>query len=284
MQLERRRAADAIAFLEQNLLRQPSLTEVADVLGVSPYHFQRSFRRMTGVSPKRFLQFLTLESAKPLLEEAHSVLDTAFALGLSGSARLYDHFVSLEGVTPGEFKARGDGLALRWGVHPSVFGRVFIATTPRGICQLAFCASANAAAEREDLHQSWPRATLIEDPDATRDCAEALFERTPPRAFHLHLPGSNLQIQVWKALLRIAPGSLCSYQQLARACGAPASWRAVGNAVARNPVAVLIPCHRVIRKTGDFGAYRWGSPRKRALIAWEQARSAAPRPGAPMPR
>jgi len=276
MQLERRRAARAISYLEQNLQRQPSLTEVAHALGVSPWHFQRSFRRMAGVSPKRFLQFLTLESAKPLLEDTHSVLDAALTLGLSGPARLYDHFVSLEGVTPGEFKARGRGLAIRCGVHESAFGRVFVATTPRGICQLSFTDSPDARAEREALRASWPEATLIEDPAATRDCTAALFQRAPRRAFHLHLQGSNLQIQVWKALLRIAPGSLWSYQQLARACGVPNGWRAVGQAVARNPVAVLVPCHRVIRKTGDFGAYRWGRPRKRALIAWEQAQVAAP--------
>jgi AraC family transcriptional regulator of adaptative response/methylated-DNA-[protein]-cysteine methyltransferase len=270
------RVAKAIAYLEQNLTCQPNLSELSAELRVSPFHLQRTFRRMAGISPKRFLQFLTLESGKRLLEQPRSVLDTAYELGLSGSARLHDHFVTLEGVTPGEFKARGGGLEIRWGIHSSVFGRVFIAKTERGICRVSFLGSASGDSERAELRSSWPGATITRDVAATESIASELFVSGAPtdEPIQLFVPGSNLQIQVWRALLRIPSDALWSYQQVAQAAGVPTAWRAVGNAIAKNPVAYLIPCHRVIRKTGEFGAFRWGPARKRTLIAWDLSSSA----------
>ena len=271
------RVAEAIAYLEQHLTHQPNLSDLSAELQISPYHLQRTFRRMAGISPKRFLQFLTLESGKRLLEQPRSVLDTAYELGLSGSARLHDHFVTLEGVTPGEFRAQGSGLEIRWGIHSSVFGNVFIAKTQRGICRVSFLGSASADAELAELQSSWSGAAIARDAAATESIASQLFVpgASPDGPFQLLVPGSNLQIQVWRALLRIPSDTLWSYQQVAQAAGVPNACRAVGNAIAKNPVAYLIPCHRVIRKTGEFGAFRWGHARKRTLIAWDLSASAA---------
>ena len=277
MQADFSRVAKAIAYLERNLTRQPNLSELSAELRISPFHLQRTFRRMAGISPKRFLQFLTLESGKRLLEQPRSVIDAAYELGLSGSARLHDHFVTLEGVTPGEFRAKGDGLEIRWGIHSSVFGRVFIATTERGICRVSFLGSASADSELAELRSSWPGATIARDAAATESIASELFVSKDPthEPFQLFVPGSNLQIQVWRALLRIPLDALWSYQQVAQTAGVPTAWRAVGRAISKNPVAYLIPCHRVIRKTGEFGAFRWGPARKRTLIAWDLSSSAA---------
>ena len=271
------RVAKAISYLEQNLTDQPSLSDLSAELDVSPYHLQRMFRRMAGISPKRFLQFLTLESGKRLLEEPRSVLDTAYELGLSGPARLHDHFVNLEGVTPGEFRARGSGLEIKWAVHPTLFGSVFIATTERGICRISFPPATSVDSEISQLQLHWPGAAVSHDAAATESIASKLFVSEVPadKPFHLFVRGSNFQIQVWKALLRIPQGTLWSYQQLAQAAGVPTAWRAVGHVVSENPVAYLIPCHRVIRKTGAFGAFRWGRARKRSLIAWDLSSSVA---------
>jgi len=271
------RVAEAIIYLERNLTRQPNLSDLSAELRISPFHLQRTFRRMAGISPKRFLQFLTLESGKRLLEQPRSVLDAAYDLGLSGSARLHDHFVALEGVTPGEFRAQGDGLEIRWGIHSSVFGRVFIATTERGICRLSFLGSASGDSELAALRSSWPGAAIARDAAATESIASELFvsSASVDEPFQLFVRGTNLQIQVWRALLRIPSDSLWSYQQVAQAADVPTAWRAVGRAISENPVAYLIPCHRVIRKTGEFGEYRWGQVRKRTLIAWDLSSSAA---------
>jgi AraC family transcriptional regulator of adaptative response/methylated-DNA-[protein]-cysteine methyltransferase len=271
------RVAEAIAYLEQNLTRQPNLSDLSAELRISPYHLQRTFQRMAGISPKRFLQFLTLESGKRLLEQPRSVLDAAYELGLSGSARLHDHFVTLEGVTPGEFRAQGGGLEIRWGIHSSVFGRVFIARTTRGICRVSFLGSDPADAELAELRSSWPGAAIVGDAAATESIAGQLFVSATPadKPLQLFVPGSNLQIQVWRALLRIPSDALWSYQQVAEAASVPTACRAVGRAIAKNPVAYLIPCHRVIRKTGEFGGFRWGKARKRTLIAWDLSASAA---------
>jgi AraC family transcriptional regulator of adaptative response/methylated-DNA-[protein]-cysteine methyltransferase len=276
MQADYSRVAEAIAFLEQNLTRQPNLSDLSAELRISPYHLQRTFRRMAGISPKRFLQFLTLESGKRLLEQPRSVLDAAYELGLSGSARLHDHFVTLEGVTPGEFRAQGGGLEIRWGVHSSVFGQVFIAKTGRGICRVSFLGSDSADAELAELRSSWPAAEISRDMPATEAIARQLFVSGAPAdgPIQLFVPGSNLQIQVWRALLRIPSDALWSYQQVAEAAGVPTACRAVGGAIAKNPIAYLIPCHRVIRKSGDFGGFRWGQARKRTLIAWDLSSSA----------
>lgn len=270
--------ARALHYLGDHFLRQPSLEELSAHVGMSRFHFQRLFSRWAGVSPKRFLQFLTLEHAKGLLLQSEPVLHTAFASGLSGPARLHDLFISTEGVTPGEFKSRGLALQIAYGVHPTPFGPALFARTERGLCHLAFldseCGTAIDAAV-DGLRTEWPDAVLAEEPEETAALAQAIFypgNTSPPAApLSLFLKGTNYQIKVWTALLRIPSGSVTTYGGLAKALGAPKSARAVGSAVAKNPIAFLIPCHRVIRGIGAFGEYRWGAVRKRAIIGWEAA-------------
>jgi AraC family transcriptional regulator of adaptative response/methylated-DNA-[protein]-cysteine methyltransferase len=268
------RITEAIQFLERNVSRQPGLEELATALKLSPFHCQRLFRRWAGVSPKRFLQFLTVAHAKRLLDQSQSVLNTAYATGLSGPARLHDHFVSLEAVTPGEYKHKGSGLYIRYGVHPSPFGPMFLAVTQRGICALAFVADTqDVGRELAALEHNWNSAAIHEDRTATEAVAARVFacEVNPHRPLKLLVKGSNFQIQVWKALLAIPPGWLCSYRQIAYLIDQPAAFRAVGQAISANPVGYLIPCHRVIRGMGTLGGYRWGTTRKQALLAWEAA-------------
>lgn len=267
------RVAAAIRFIEGNFPGQPTLGEVASALGLSPFHFQRLFQRWAGVSPKRFLQFLTTEYAKRLLDQSMSVLDTTYEVGLSSPARLHDHFVSLEAVTPGEYKRRGAGLRIRYGTHPSPFGPILLAVTERGICWLSFLSGKSDDIDLASLQQFWKGAEFSADNAGTRTIAERIFARRDNEEGTLRLlaGGTNFQINVWKALLRIPSGFLCSYDQVARAMGNPSASRAVGKALASNPVGYLIPCHRVIRKVGIPGSYRWGETRKRALIAWEAA-------------
>jgi len=270
--------AKALQYLEENFLRQPPLEEIAANAGMSKFHFQKLFTRWAGVSPKRFLQFLTLEHAKGLLLESEPVLHTALASGLSGPARLHDLFISTEGVTPGEFKTRGLALQITFGIHPTPFGPGLFAQTDRGVCHLAFLDSSGGATKREAveaLRAEWPGAILAEAPEETRELAQAIFNpgntSPPPAPLSLFLKGTNYQIKVWTALLRIPPGAVTTYGGLAKALGAPKSARAVGSAVGKNPVAYLIPCHRVIRGMGAIGEYRWGSVRKKAILGWEAA-------------
>ena len=268
------RIAHAIRFIERNLTGQPGLPELATELGLSMFHLQRLFQRWAGVTPKRFLQFLTVEYAKHLLEQAHSVLDTSLETGLSSPGRLHDHFVTLEAVTPGEYKRQGEGLDIGYGIHPSPFGSMFLAVSQRGIVRLAFVAdAADTATERYALQNAWSCARLTPDQAATAAVAGRIFDRSGQvdAPLSVLVKGSNFQIQVWKALLQIPAGSLCSYEQLAKAIARPAACRAVGQALAANPVAYLIPCHRVIRSLGTVGGYRWGAARKQALLAWEAA-------------
>lgn len=257
---------------------QPSLEELAGVAGISPYHFQRLFTRWVGISPKRFVQFLTLDHAKRLLAENQSVLDTALDVGLSGPSRLHDLFVACEAMTPGEYKAEGAGLTIRWGLHDSPFGRALVGSTERGVCWLTFADRADAADALAEFEAAWPAARLVEDAEATRDVAARAFgweggwRKAGDEPLRLLLKGTNFQVKVWEALLRIPSGAVVSYEDVARAIGQPTAQRAVGAAVGRNPVCVLIPCHRVIQKSGIIHNYRYGVPRKRALLAWEQAR------------
>ncbi|HXH02403.1 MAG TPA: methylated-DNA--[protein]-cysteine S-methyltransferase [Candidatus Competibacteraceae bacterium] len=262
----------AIRLLQGRVQEQPDLGWLAQQLHLSPYHLQRLFQRWAGVSPKRFLQFLTVEHAKRLLAESHSVLETSLAVGLSGPSRLHDHFVALEAVTPGEYKQGGAGLTLRYGVHDSPFGPIFLALSERGVCALEFLGGDEPEAALAELARQWPQARLLADASATAAVADRLFAGPPQAPLTVQVRGSNFQIQVWKALLAIPPGQVTSYQELARALGRPGAARAVGQAVAANPVAYLIPCHRVIQAIGLPGGYRWGTPRKQALLAWEAAR------------
>lgn len=265
------RVASAIEYIQENIRRQPELEEVAEHVHLSPYHFQRLFSRWAGVSPKRFLQALTVEHAKQLLDESLPLLEISDQLGLSSSSRLHDHFVNLEGVTPGEYKEQGADLEIVYGVAETPFGFAFVANSKRGVCRLAFLGNEDPSDEVRRLEAIWSKASLVENPDAIRKISDAVFSNTrkPDRPLSLLVSGTNFQINVWRALLNVPSGSVISYAQLASGIGRPGSARAVGNAVGANPVAFLIPCHRVIHASGKLDGYRWGSTRKRAMIAWE---------------
>ena len=271
-----RRIEKAIEFLAANYQSQPSLNEVARSASLSEFHFQRLFRRWAGISPKRFVQFLTLEHAKQALEDSRSVLDAAYDAGLSGSSRLHDLFVTAEAMTPGEFKAKGAGLEIAYGFHPSPFGECFLAVTERGICGLGFVGERDRRETVEDFKGRWPEAKFQENHERTKGYIEAIFNPQKRNgALKLLMMGTNFQIKVWEALLRIPPGSVVSYEDLARRIGKPSAARAVGSAVGRNPISFLIPCHRAIRKMGITGDYHWGAARKKAILAWEAARESS---------
>ena len=270
------RIEKAILYLEGNFQGQPGLKEVARKAGLSEYHFHRLFTRWAGISPKRFLQFLTAEYARGMLRESSNVLETAYEAGLSGPGRLHDLIVNVYAVTPGELKKEGAGLTIRYGVHPSPFGGCLLAITDQGICALAFLSGRRAGEAVEELRTRWANANLVLDPGATKAVSDRIFApprwgNTPP--LNVIVRGTNFQVKVWEALVRIPPGRVASYEEIAARIDAPGAVRAVGNALARNPVAFLIPCHRVIRKTGAFGNYRWGPARKKAILAWEAATS-----------
>lgn len=261
-----------IDYLRTHQQQQPGLATLAAHAGVSESQLQRVFSRWVGVSPKRFLQHLTLQQALPVLEAGGSVLDAALDAGLSGSSRLHDLLVHCEAVTPGEAAARGAGLTIRHGFTDTLFGDALIATTGRGICYLAFREPDTRSGMLEDLLRRWPRAQHIEDERAAARLATRIFTGSAPQApLHLHLHGTNFQIQVWRALLRIPSGQTSTYGRVAGAVGRNGSGRAVGNAVGANPVAWLIPCHRVLRQDGAIGGYRWGEQRKRVMLAREAA-------------
>ncbi len=265
----------AILFLEKNFREQPSLGEVAKSVSLSEYHFQRLFRQWAGISPKRFLQFLTVEYAKKLLEESRSVLDTTYEAGLSSPGRLHDLFINVEAVTPGEFKTKGAQLKITYGIHPTPFGPCLLAVTERGICGLAFAGHAEQRNALRDLKRRWEGATFFENPAVTGSIFDRIFPRgkaNGQRAVTLFLRGTNFQIKVWQALLKIPSGSVVSYEDIAARIGKPRAVRAVGCAVGQNPVAFVIPCHRVIRKMGVIGEYHWGATRKKAMLAWEAAK------------
>jgi AraC family transcriptional regulator of adaptative response/methylated-DNA-[protein]-cysteine methyltransferase len=260
----------AIRFIETNAARQPELGEVAAAVGMSEFHFQRTFTRWAGISPKRFLQFLTKENAKKLLADSENLLETTHQVGLSSLGRLHDLFVSAEAVTPGEFKTHGAGVTIRYGIHPTPFGKCLIATTERGICHLSFVQTSEGDAV-DNLVAGWSEAKMIEDGKATAPLVAPIFDlggRGHER-LRLHLRGTNFQIKVWEALLQIPLGAVTTYEGIASRIGKPTALRAVGTAVGHNPVAVLIPCHRVLRKDGEFGNYRYGSARKKALLVRE---------------
>ncbi len=277
------RIKKAIAFLTENVASQPSLEEVAAHVHLSEYHFQKMFKAWAGVTPKQFSKHLTLESAKHQLAASKSLIDTALDVGLSGSGRLHDLFVTMEAVTPGEFAQKGRGLNLYYGVHPTAFGFVFVAQTERGVCQITFLEDEHDPQGLNQLTRQWPNANFVQDEQQTRCIAEALFHQLPASvddqsaltktkqvtSIRLFAKGTNFQVQVWKALLNLPYGSVTSYQRIAEAIGKPKAVRAVASAIGANPLAYLIPCHRVLRGTGELGGYRWGLARKSALLAWE---------------
>ena len=270
------RIEQALGYLTAHFRQQPRLAEVAAQVGLSEHHFQRLFSRWAGVSPKRFLQYLTAEYARNLLQNSHSVLDAAFAAGLSGGGRLHDLTVSLHAATPGELQSRGAGLRIGYGIHATPFGDCLLATTPRGICALSFHHPIEIEAALADLRQRWAGARIEADPATTAALVAQIFANNPqqhPAPLHLLVQGTNFQLRVWEALLRLPPGTATTYGDLAERIGAPRAGRAVGSAVGHNPIAYLIPCHRVIRASGVLGEYRWGALRKQALLGWEAARS-----------
>ncbi len=268
------RIGHVLTWLASHYADQPTLEQMAQVAGVSPYHFQRMFTRDVGVSPKKFVQFMTLDHAKRSLADEASVLDAAYESGLSGPGRLHDLFVTHEAMTPGEWKSAGAGLTLAYGWHDSPFGDCLIVAAPRGVCGLAFAWRRNRAATLASFTRQYGAARLVADRSATDGYADLAFDRAGGR-LHLILRGTPFQLKVWEALLRVPSGAVISYRQLAEAVGSPNGARAVGGACGANPVSWIIPCHRVLRASGMIGGYGWGPERKRVILAWEAARTGA---------
>lgn len=272
------RIAATIRYLDEHYRDQPSLDELAAQQHMSTYHFQRLFRRWAGISPKRFVQYLTVEHAKQQLAESRSVLDAAYDVDLSGPGRLHDLFVNLEGVTPGEYKRQGMDLAIDYGYHSTPFGECLLAATDRGICFLTFVGDHQPGDGRmqalNTLAAQWPGALLTERSGRTQPLVDLLFPAsatTGRREVNLLVKGTNFQIKVWEALLHLPQGTVCSYGDVAALIEKPGAAQAVGQAVGRNSLAYVIPCHRVIRQSGVVSDYRWGATRKKAILAWEAA-------------
>ena len=264
-----RRIERVIAHIDRHHEEQPGLTELARVAGLSVFHFSREFRRWAGLSPTRYLRTLSLRAAKRELDERGSVLTAAWAAGLSGGSRLHDLFVQFEAVTPGEYKAGGAGLSLTHGFADSRFGRIHAATSERGLAWLAFVDGSESRAVAE-LARRWPRAKLARSDAQAARIARQVFTEREGRIV-LAPVGTNFQVKVWQALLDLGSRGPTSYGEIAEAIGSPGASRAVGQAVGANPVAWLIPCHRVLRRDGELGGYHWGVERKRAMLAWEHA-------------
>lgn len=266
------RIAEAIRYISANFKTQPSLEEVAAHVGLSYFHFQRIFTEWAGISPKKFLQFLTIDELKKELQNTTNLIEAAELVGLSAQSRVYDLFVKIEAVTPQEFKTAGAGVEINYGFHETPFGECFIAHTPKGICGLQFT-DGNGDEVLKEFSQNWSNALLKEDNSLTKSVAQKLFyEPLQNHNFNLFLKGTPFQIKVWEALLKIPFGSVTSYSSIASVIGNNSAMRAVGSAVGANPVAFLIPCHRVIRTEGVIGNYHWGSERKSAMLGWERAK------------
>ncbi len=267
------RVAQAIDFIRGNVESQPTLAEVAAAVNLSEFHLQRLFTRWAGVSPKRFLQVLTVDYAKQLLAQSVDVLSTSYEVGLSGSGRLHDLFVNLEAVSPGEFKGKGKGIEIRYGFHSTPLGDCLIGQTDRGICCLEFVTEENPLIKLDRLAAKWTHAALIEKTEETAGTIRRIFDkdRSGPASLNVLVKGTNFQVKVWNALLRIPEGQLTSYSAIANWIGHPRATRAVGTAVGSNPIAYLIPCHRVLRGDGNLGGYHWGLTRKCACLIRESA-------------
>ena len=269
------RIESAIRFLDSHRMDQPNLARVAAHVGLSPSHLHRLFSRWAGVTPKRFLEFLTVRHARRLLDDSGSVLEAAYGSGLSGPGRLHDHFVTVEAATPGEYRNRGAGLRIGFGIAGSPFGPVFVAWTDRGVCRVSFVAARDVEAEREALRRTWGRAVLEADESQARSLAETIFAAPfdpEARPLTVHVRGTNFQLAVWRALLRVPPATVTTYGRLAAEVRSARAARATGNAVGSNPISFLIPCHRVIRATGESGNYGGGRSRKRCMLGWEASR------------
>lgn len=273
------RIARAITYIQHNVSAQPTLADIARHVHLSPFHFQRLFTRWAGTTPKRFLQVLTTELGKQLLTQPVSLQEATDSLGLSSSSRLHDHFVQLEAVTPGEYRSKGAGLVIGYGVATSPFGQLFAAQTPRGICRAAFVDNDDEMAEQLDmLKKTWPLASYRQQHQVALSLASVMAmlpTKVPSQPLSLHISGTNFQLAVWRALLQIPSGTAASYADIAHATGSPKAVRAAGTAIGANPVALLIPCHRVIQQSGALGGYRWGTTRKVAIQSWERLYNSA---------
>ena len=262
----------AIAYISQRWREQPSLERIADHVGLKPLALQRLFTRWAGLSPKGFVQALTLDHARALLTDSASVLDAAYEVGLSGPGRLHDLFVTHEAMTPGAYKAKGEGLVIRYGFHPSPFGAALIMVTDRGLAGLAFADPGKEAASLADMQARWPRATYVEDTQATAPTAQRIFDPAtwhPDRPLRIVMIGSDFEVSVWETLLKLPLGTATTYSDIAAHIGRPTAARAVGTAVGRNPLSFVVPCHRVLGKSGSLCGYHWGLTRKQAILGWE---------------
>lgn len=264
------RIAEAIEYIQQNFTEQPTLDEIAKKVHLSPYHFQRLFTNWAGVSPKKFLQYISVQHAKKILTNSQSTLsDTAYQTGLSGTGRLHDLFVKIEGMTPGEYKSKGENLTINYSYEESLFGEILVASTNIGICYMGFSDGENNAFH--ELEKRFPKARFTQQTDEIQQNALLIYTQdwSKINEIKLHLKGTDFQLKVWEALLKIPRGNLATYGNVAKAIQKPKASRAVGTAIGNNPVAFLIPCHRVIQSTGIFGGYMWGTTRKTAIIGWE---------------
>jgi AraC family transcriptional regulator of adaptative response/methylated-DNA-[protein]-cysteine methyltransferase len=262
----------SLAYLTENWRDQPSLEDLADRSGISAHHLQRLFTRWAGLSPKAFLQAITIDHARELLRDSASVLDTAYEVGLSGPGRLHDLFITHEGMTPGAYKVRGKGLTISYGFHDCPFGRALIMVTDLGLCGLAFADPGEERKTLADMSARWPDATFLEAPQATAGYAQRIFEVENWRSdqpLRVVFIGSDFEIRVWQTLLRIPLGKASTYSDIASHLGKPSAARAVGTAVGKNPISFVVPCHRVLGKSGGLCGYHWGLTRKRAILGWE---------------
>ncbi len=269
------RIEKAILYIKENFQQQPELDEVAKQVYLSPFHFQRLFKEWAGVSPKKFLQYISIEHAKALLHKNASLADVSFETGLSGTSRLHDLFINIEGMTPGEYKNGGESLLINYSYAETPFGDIVIASTQKGICHIAFTTGNDNAIEQ--LRSLFPNAAFSQKTDIQQQHALQVFtgDWNNIHKIKLHLKATPFQLKVWEALLKIPFGNISTYSSIAQSIQTPNASRAVGTAIAGNPVAYLIPCHRVIRSTGVIGEYHWGSARKTAIIGWEAAKSEA---------
>ncbi len=262
----------ALEFIYANWREQPSLERVAEHVGLSPFHLQRVFTRWAGLSPKAFLQALTLDHARAMLRASASVLDTAYETGLSGPSRLHDLFITHDAMSPGIYKAKGEGLTIRYGLHPSPFGTAVVMVTDQGLAGLAFADPGQEEASLADMMGRWPKATFLRDEAATAPYAARIFDPhrwRPDQPLRVVFIGTDFEIRVWETLLRIPLGAASTYSDIARHIEKPSAARAVGTAVGRNPISFVVPCHRVMGKSGDLCGYHWGLTRKRAILGWE---------------
>lgn len=262
----------SLAYLTENWRDQPSLDRLAERSGMSPHHLQRVFTRWAGISPKAFLQAITIDHARELLRDSASILDTAYEVGLSGPGRLHDLFVTHEGMSPGAYKTRGKGLTISYGFHDCPFGRALVMMTELGLCGLAFADPGDEKSALADMTARWPEALYVEDRDRTSQAAEQIFNPgrwTADRPLRVVFIGSDFEIRVWETLLRIPLGKATTYSDIAQHLGKPSAARAVGTAVGKNPISFVVPCHRVLGKSGGLCGYHWGLTRKRAILGWE---------------